>query len=195
MYTARFRADDRGRFTANPYPGEYFRVSAYAPPGQPYLVPQVEFAWTKGAVRKELDIKLPRGVLVRGKVTEAGTNRPLAGSSIQFIPVRARGDRAVLSGSQAIVASHGDGSFEIAVPPGKGHLLVFGPTADYVLGSIGSNRLFNDRPGGYRRYAHAILPYEAKAGEPPREVAAALRPAPRSRAASRAPTARRSPTP
>ena len=136
----------------------------------------MKFAWTKGAVRKELDIKLPRGVLVRGKVTEAGTNRPLAGSSIQFIPVRARGGRGVLSGSQAIVASHGDGSFDIAVPPGKGHLLVFGPTGDYLLDSIGSNRIFNDRPGGLRYYAHAILPYEAEAGEPPREVAAALRP-------------------
>ncbi len=96
MYNTRFRADDRGRFTANPSPGAYFRVNAFAPPGQPYLVPKVEFAWTKGAVRKELDIKVPRGTLIRGTVTEAGTNRPLAGSSIQFIPVRARGGRGAL---------------------------------------------------------------------------------------------------
>ena len=82
----------------------------------------------------------------------------------------------MLSGWQAIVASQDDGSFQIAVPPGKGHLLVFGPTGDYVLGEIGSNRLYSDRPGGMRYHAHAIIPYEVKAGDPPHEVAAALRP-------------------
>ena len=82
----------------------------------------------------------------------------------------------MLSGWQAIVASQDDGSFQIAVPPGKGHLLVFGPTGDYVLGEIGSNRLYDDQPGGRRYHAHAIIPYEVKAGDPPHEVAAALRP-------------------
>jgi hypothetical protein len=45
----------------------------------------------------------------------------------------------VLSGWQAIVASGDNGSFQIVVPPGKGYLLVFGPTGDYVLGEIGFN--------------------------------------------------------
>src|SRR5262249_31870360 len=132
MFTTRFRADDQGRYTANPSPGEYFRVYAYAPPGQPYLVPEVAFAWTKGAVKKALDIRAPRGVVIRGRVTEAGTNRPLAGASIQFIPVGAKFGDSVLSGWQAMVASRADGSFQVVVPPGKGHLLVYGPTPDYV---------------------------------------------------------------
>jgi hypothetical protein len=151
-------------------------VYAYAPPGQPYLVPEVAFAWTKGAVKKALDIRLPRGVVISGKVAEAGTNHPLAGASIQFIPVRAKFGDSVLSGWQAMVAGRDDGSFQLAVPPSKGHLLVFGPTGDYVLGAIGANTLYRDRPGGQRYYAHAIIPYEVKAGDPPREVSAALRP-------------------
>ena len=85
---------------------------------------------------RRLDIKLPRGVLIRGKVTEAGTGRPLAGVEHPVHPRSERDDK-VLSGWQAIVASQDDGSFQIAVPPGKGHLLVFGPTADYVLEEIG----------------------------------------------------------
>jgi hypothetical protein len=113
-------------------------------------------------------------VLIRGRVTEEKTNRPLAASSIQFIPVHGGDD--VLSGWQAIVASQDDGSFQIAVPAGKGHLLVFGPTGDYVLGEIGSNKLFNDRSGGMRYHGHAITPYEVKAGDPPHVVSAALRP-------------------
>ena len=49
------------------------------------------------------DIKLPRGVLIRGKVDRARDWQPLAGSSIQFFPIPARRD--VLDGWQAIVAS------------------------------------------------------------------------------------------
>jgi protocatechuate 3,4-dioxygenase beta subunit len=51
-FTTKFRADAEGRFTANPSPGDYFRMSAVAPDGQPYLVRQDQFAWTKGAVKK-----------------------------------------------------------------------------------------------------------------------------------------------
>jgi hypothetical protein len=91
-----------------------------------------------------------------------------------FFPVGG-GDR-ILSGWHATVASQEDGSFQVAVKPGKGHLLVFGPTGDYVLGEIGSNRLYHDLPGGERRRAHAIIAYDVNAGDPPIELAARLRP-------------------
>jgi hypothetical protein len=113
-------------------------------------------------------------VLIRGKVAEAGTNRPLRGSSIQFIPMRGRDD--VVYGWWATQASRDDGSFQVVVPPGRGHLLIFGPTGDYLLDAIGSRALFHGRPGGERYRAHAIIPYEVKAGDPPLEVAAGLRP-------------------
>jgi RNA polymerase sigma factor (sigma-70 family) len=176
-YLTRFRADERGRFTANPSPGSYFEVSACPPAGEPYLSPKVGFAWTKGSVKRTLDLRLPRGVLIRGKVSEQGTGRPLPGCSIQYIPTRApRGDRTVVSGLLATVDSEAEGSFQIAVPGRKGHLLVFGPTPDYVLGEIGFNKLYEDTPGGVRYYAHAIIPYEVKAGDRPLEVSAVLRP-------------------
>jgi hypothetical protein len=106
-------------------------------------------------------------------VTEAGTGRPLPASSIMFMPVR--GDDRIPSGWHATVASKDDGSFQITVPPGKGHLLIFGPSGDYVLGEIGFNKLFYDRPGGPRYHGHAIIPYEVKAGDPPLDVAATLK--------------------
>ncbi len=170
---SRSHTDDRGRFTASSLPGEYFQVHAYAPEGQPYVVTQVEFDWAKGAIKKALDIRVPRGVLIRGKVVEAGTNRPLADSTVYFKHVGNRND--IVSGWQVSVASKPDGSFAIAVPPGKGHLLVYGPSDDYVAREIGSSTLDGGRPGGWRFRAHAIIPYEVKAGDPPREIAMALR--------------------
>ena len=58
MFTTKFRADDQGRFKISPYAGDYFRMRVFPPEGQPYLVGETEFAWTKGAVKKEIDLKL-----------------------------------------------------------------------------------------------------------------------------------------
>ena len=89
-----------------------------------------------------------------------------------------------------------DGSFQIAVPPGKGHLLVFGPTPDYILEEIGMRELWHGRPGGRRYYAHDIVAYGVKPGEPPRELVAAAPPGKtRQGAAWSARTARRSSRP
>ena len=40
------------------------------------------FNWPKGAVEYPIDLALPRGVLIRGKVTEEGSGKPVAGASI-----------------------------------------------------------------------------------------------------------------
>jgi len=173
MYITRFRADSVGRFVANPSPGSYFRLTAAPPEGQAYLVTEIAFAWTKGNVRRLVDARLPKGVLIRGKVREERTGRPLSGASVQFIPAR-RTD-GVADRWQSIVASSDDGSFQIAVPPGKGHLFVFGPTPDYALETVGSRMLHLGQPGGERRYAHKIVPYDVRSGERPEAVAAKLR--------------------
>jgi RNA polymerase sigma factor (sigma-70 family) len=174
-FSSKFGADAHGRFLMNPIAGESYTIGAFPTGGEPYLIPQDELKWTKGAVKMTYDIRLPRGVLIRGKVTEAGTNRPLAASSIQYIPMRTSGGDKILSGWQAIVASREDGTFQIAVPPGKGHLLIHSPTGEHVLSEIGFNTLYSGQPGGMRNRAHAIISYEVKAGDPPHEVAAALR--------------------
>ena len=67
------RADDQGRFSAAVQPGRNYRVRATPSEGQPYVTAQVEFEWAKGAVRKEIDVKVPRGVVIQGKVLEQGT--------------------------------------------------------------------------------------------------------------------------
>jgi RNA polymerase sigma factor (sigma-70 family) len=174
LFSTKSRADAQGHFAVNPYPGDYFRVRVHAPDGLPYPVPELEFAWNKGAVKKAIDIEVPKGCLLQGKVTEQGTERPLAGCTIQYVPTKRSGK--TLNGWQAAVASHGDGSFQIAVPGSTGHLLIFGPTADYLLEEIGSNQLISKGMSGERKYAHAIIPYEIKANETSPEIMARLRP-------------------
>ena len=150
-------------------------MSAFPPEGQPYLSTQVEFAWTKGAVRKELDIKLPRGILIRGKVTEEGTNRPLAGVSIQFIPhaaATATCSRARRRSSPARTTARSRSPSRPARATCSSSARP--PTTSSARSADGCST--SDQPGGRRYHAHAIIPYEVKAGDPPHEVAAALRP-------------------
>ncbi len=170
----KFRADNHGRYTANIAPGALYRVRAFPPDGAPYLIAKHDFAWTKGAVKMAVDVKVPRGVVIRGKVTGDGTAQSVAGASVQYISAR-RPDN-VTQGWQAVVASKDDGTYQIAVPPGQGHLFIYGPTSDYVLQVIGGRTLANGKPGGERNYAHAIISYDVKAGDSPHEIVAALRP-------------------
>ena len=88
------------------------------------------------------DFALPRGVLVGGKVTEAGTGKAVAGAVVYFIPCRADNPyyRDFLAvGPVFPVRSDRDGRFQIAVLPGPGHLLAKGPTAAYVPLEVGKN--------------------------------------------------------
>ena len=168
------RADQEGRFTARVSPGRYYQIKAFPPEGQPYVVTQMMLEQTKDAVSERADVRVLRGVVIRGKVLAQGSNRPLSGASVQYIASRRRDH--VLDGWQAVVASKEDGSFQIALPPGKGHLFVYGPTSDYVLDVIGSRMIYSGKPGGERYYAHAIIPYEVNAGDAPHQINAVLRP-------------------
>ena len=149
-----FQTDADGRFRANPSPGDEFTVRAVAPAGQPYLGVSKAFEWPKGAIEHSLDLSLPRGVLIRGKVTEQDSHRPVPGASVVFLAHRAVSDPSREGGQTKTLA---DGSFEVAGPPRPGHLAVQSPSADYVLQEIGNREFFYGQAGGERLYSHAFI--------------------------------------
>src|SRR5262249_52700050 len=108
---------------------------------------------------KQVDVALPRGVLIRGKVLTAGSKEPVANAAIQFIAQYDKDrpqPKGVVTGWQGIQTSSKDGSFTIAIPPVPGHLLVNHDTGSFVLQEIGSRMLSSGQPGGQRNHAHAI---------------------------------------
>ena len=78
-------ADAEGRFRvpAGPAAAGRFGVRAQSPDGAPYLMTFKQGEWPKGAIEQSVDIALPRGVVVRGKITEEGTGRPVAGAVVR----------------------------------------------------------------------------------------------------------------
>ena len=170
----RIRADEHGRYTTNVRPATRYQAEVFPPDGAPYLAIEQDVSCPKGTVKKTQDVKLPRGVWVRGKVIEQGSARPVAGATVQWLAARSAGP-IWCRGWQAVVLTKDDGSYQIVVPPGKGHLFVYGPTSDYVLEVIGSRMLYSGMPGGERYYAHDIIPWDVKAGDSPHEMSSQLR--------------------
>jgi RNA polymerase sigma factor (sigma-70 family) len=173
------QADEKGRFRVRLYPTDAYSAEVFATPGEPYLnVHLGGTSWPKGAVKHEIEITLPRGVLVKGKLTEAKSGEPIDQARLYFLPQYEnnpqRRDNLVVP-SYYPVYSAADGSFQLAVPPGPGHLIVTGPTKDFVYQTVSREQLRAGKEGGTARYHHGVVRLDLKPEEKPREVSVTLR--------------------
>jgi RNA polymerase sigma factor (sigma-70 family) len=100
----------------------------------------------------KVDIALPRGVLVRGRVLEAGTNKGIRGATVSF------------KNHQA--TSGPDGTFSLTTDAGPGHLIVRA-AADYAP----AEGIVYGRPA----FAHAIVPLTVKGDKDAKPVQVVLR--------------------
>jgi RNA polymerase sigma factor (sigma-70 family) len=172
------RTDADGRFRLRPFPGEYYNLRFYPPAGSPYLVAHKRLRWPAGAERQQLWLALQRGVLVQGRVIEAGSRRPVAGAAVDYAPGQSvrralepdPADRS-LWWQTTDVSSGPDGSFALAVFPGQGRLLIRGPTADYLHLEISDDQLIRGRPC----FADALVRLNLPPAASGHRVVAALR--------------------
>lgn len=140
--------------SADPFPGDRLFVVAHSPDRQPYLSVRKTFDWPKGAIEHAVDLALPRGVSIRGKVTEEGSGQPIAGAAVRYSVYTKLDANPDNWASPAETSA--DGSFEFAVAPQPGYLAIGAPSEDYVTQEIGDRLLFEGQPGGRRMYAHAF---------------------------------------
>jgi RNA polymerase sigma factor (sigma-70 family) len=159
------RTDARGHFRVSALPGTSGFVLAHPPQGQPYLAASKSFDLPRGAIRQEVEVKVSRGVLLHGKVTEAPSGKPVANASVQ--------NGADWNGRMLTAA---DGSYALAVPPGGARILVTAPTPDYIAQPVGSALLELGKPGGDALYYHAAATVDVKKEEKRKELSFTLRP-------------------
>lgn len=150
--------DTDGKYRILPNPGIRFGVSAYPPSGVPYMARETErITWESSELTREVNIKVPRVSLVRGRVIEEGTDKPVEGATITFEAGGQSGMAAnVVTGWQAQQTTDGNGNFTFAVPYGRGTLLVKKKDANYILQHKLSREIASGKPGGSRVYAHAL---------------------------------------
>lgn len=163
------QTDADGRFRVNVPRCERHEVLVYPPEGSPYAFRRVEVSTTPGE-RQEIDVTLPRGVLVKGKVVESPSGRPVAGAILEYRPRRAANPSfqkeavADRGGYEPTALSGPDGSFVIGVRPGPGHLLVEAPHPNYIAAEASEGLIENGTPGGAHLYPDGLLSVEAPAG-------------------------------
>lgn len=151
--------DAEGKYRVLPNPGIRFGVTAYPPSGVPYMARQIDrIAWENSELTREVNIKVPRVSLVRGRVLEEGSDKPVEGATITF---EAGGSQSgmpanVITGWQAQQTTDVNGNFTFAVPYGRGTLLVKKKDANYILQHKLSREIQSGKQGGSRVYAHAL---------------------------------------
>jgi RNA polymerase sigma factor (sigma-70 family) len=121
------QADSKGRFRLLSFPGNTIHISARAPAGTPYLDFATDLTWPKGAVKQQVQVTLPRGVLVRGRVTEAASGKPIRRVQVEFWPHRTN-----LPYLRPEAVTEVDGSFQVGVPAVPGSLLFQSTDRNYI---------------------------------------------------------------
>ncbi len=134
----RYTADGEGRFRAPFTPVaarvDRFSINAQSPDPGPYLMVGKQGEWPKGTVEQSVDLALPRGTILHGKVTEEGTGRPIAGAVVWFLPAELPRDPS--RGMAGFAVTGPDGTYRIAVPQGPCYLSAQG-SDEFVLREVG----------------------------------------------------------
>jgi len=174
LASTHFEADGEGRFRVNPSPGDRFSLTTQSPDGQPYLTVTKRIDWPKGAVEQSVDLSLPRGVVIGGKVTEEGSGKPVAGAAVRFTPYEFANTNPLSWSGPSATGS--DGSFRLAAPPGPGYVVTQGPSEDYLLREMSAKGgVYVAQPGSEPFYAHAYTFLDLKPESAGQEVNVVIR--------------------
>jgi protocatechuate 3,4-dioxygenase beta subunit len=171
------RTDEKGRFRFVAPVGDAGEIRAYPPAGQPYLIHSQPLKWKDAeVVKKGVRVTLPRGLAVRGTITEKKSGRPVAGATVEFVRFGDDNPFANAPGRSPTVISSAKGKFELAVVPGPGHLLIKAPTQDYLRTETTNRQLYGRNIYPNRRlFPNGLVALNLKPKSGPHEVTVTLR--------------------
>jgi RNA polymerase sigma factor (sigma-70 family) len=139
---ARTTTDAAGKFTLHGVAkADKVRLFVSAAEDQPYLPYYTTVAGQPGLTEIAADLKLTRGVRVKGRVVEKGSGKPVAGAALQYTALadnkhyaKWMGDRQAAAGGVANITG-ADGRFEFTALPGAGVVLAQGETRGRTAGT------------------------------------------------------------
>ena len=153
----------------------------YPPADSPYLFLSIERQQpTDGGNTLDVPVKLWRGVMVEGRITDRATQQPIEGAIVSSRQqhyrnlLYHRGSDPFFSGTRMSYASDAEGRFRLSVWPGRGYLLVDGPTDDYLHTMISDGDLYYGESGLQRNYHDAAVRINFKSSETPAPLAIEL---------------------
>lgn len=160
--------DDAGRYLLLGLPqADRYRLFAFPGKGLPY--PTATFAKAAGVpapAAAVIDLSLKRGVLIRGRVTDKRTGKPLKASveTYAFADNPHLKDYPFPGSYQPRTFADADGRFEIAALPGRGLIAAHAGSENYLRG-VGTETIpganprvsLNTRPSSFFPYNFHVL--------------------------------------
>jgi RNA polymerase sigma factor (sigma-70 family) len=131
------RTDAQGRYRVSGHAATSdilgYWIAAFPPADSGYVAVSArhEQGWPVGAKFLEKNLTLPRGRLVRGRVRDADTGKPIAGASIVYQPKPGNPHNRGHYDLRNRVLSDEDGRFTVTALAGEGVLVAEGPSPDY----------------------------------------------------------------
>jgi len=144
-------------------------LSVIARPGAGLPYPTAESEVPDGLTQARLDLGLKRGVVVRGRVTEKGTGRPVPGARVQtyaFADDPALAEYPGYAGGECpFTWTDADGRFAVAALPGRGLLAAHLPAdrhlaaggVEAIPGYSATMKLFRTKPSICYAWAHHAI--------------------------------------
>jgi hypothetical protein len=168
--------DEQGLARINPWIGDSFWVTASPHAGEPYLNTRVNINWPKGAVRQVVELKLKRGVPVRGTISEEASGMPVAGALVVYFQTSRNNSLfRGFEGEPSEVITDREGRFQTVAPPGPGHFLLRAATPDYLHLSTNNLELGIGGLPIWSMYPDALVHVDLKPDETVHEATMLLR--------------------
>ena len=161
------QANVKGRFEARIRPSKYVVIYTYPPLGLPYPAWSQVTEIVEGTNPHEVNVEVPRGILLRGKVIEEGSGRGVAGAGVEYqMRTYDKEFKQIIywAAEYRQVLTFDDGTFEMAVVPGVAHLMVKAPSPDFITQFITFGDLQHDQPGGFFYGVNGLVKIDPKPG-------------------------------
>jgi RNA polymerase sigma factor (sigma-70 family) len=177
------QTDKEGRFRMNHFEADDYSLRTDMVPDAPYFaINRIAFSWPdKLKTRHSLEVVLPHGVLQTGRVLDAATGKPVAGAEVFYLPrlynnpaLKDKAPHEFWERQTGIAATKEDGSFQVPVLPGPGHVAITAP--GYVSYVRTRQEIFGHEPLWGFWAASAFVKIDVKPGAGPAEVVARLQP-------------------
>lgn len=181
------RSDKDGRFRINHYAADEYYANTDDVEGQPYFaINHEEVPWPdKLKTKQALELVLPHGMLQSGKIVDAATGKPVAEANVLYLPrlfnnpqLKVKAGIDLWTHQIGRARTKADGTFQVPVLPGPGHLQIHGPWGgtEYVTYTRTRKEIFgHDRVGG-QWPAHGFAKLDIKPDAKPDEVTVKLLP-------------------
>jgi hypothetical protein len=168
-----------GHFRISSHSGKFFYLSVYPPHDEPYLIVDKRIELATSMAPPRMEIALPRGVLVRGKIIDADSGEPVSGAVVQYDEhsQNAYAPERIMPGwapHSVEIESDENGAFQIIAPPGRGTIFVQGPKNRYVRRMIERRQLDEGATKRVRLYTCAFAPLDLTLENEPAEFEIAI---------------------